>query len=100
APHALSTLSLHDALPIFSSRRRLPRKEEEAARRPVGRPARAGGRLLPDTGAGGGLPRELARRAPGPRLGGAEGFRGGERPALLRSEEHTSELQSLAYLVC
>src|SRR6266404_6641805 len=31
--------------------------------------------------------------------GPSDAFRGGQAPAL-RSEEHTSELQSLAYLVC
>src|SRR2546425_6211363 len=30
----------------------------------------------------------------------AAGARKGSRPGLARSEEHTSELQSLAYLVC
>src|SRR2546425_9711144 len=48
-------------------------------------------RGYPPAGAGRSDPLELARRA-GP--GGAEADR---RP---RSEEHTSELQSLAYLVC
>src|SRR5712672_4552138 len=55
------TLSLHDALPIFQTRRDL---------------ARASGRAVP-------------RRIAGIRSAGAG-----------RSEEHTSELQSLAYLVC
>src|SRR2546423_11070735 len=64
------TLSLHDALPIF-----LP----PARRRPRVPAAR----------------RRARARAPG-------GGRGGRlrRAAGTRSEEHTSELQSLAYLVC
>src|SRR5205823_14826138 len=48
-------------------------------------------------------PRELRRRPPRVRQRGRlrprrPGRRGGDRRA--RSEEHTSELQSLAYLVC
>src|SRR5687767_15370973 len=45
-----------------------------------------------------------ARHRRGRRAGGGEGGReplaGGNRPVSPRSEEHTSELQSLAYLVC
>src|SRR2546423_4627086 len=52
--------------------------------RPAGR-----GRGHPATGARRGGARPLRRRVAGP---------GGQR--VLRSEEHTSELQSLAYLVC
>src|SRR5205823_12626410 len=95
-PH-LSPLSLHDALPIC----RLPARPE---------PRRDEGRLHP-------RPRHLRRRAArvpadarddrldlhapllrAPLLRGGAG-----RPRLCprtRSEEHTSELQSLAYLVC
>src|SRR3989441_5217638 len=65
------TLSLHDALPIYD-RRRLG----EGRR---GDPARL---------------RERARA----QAGAGPGHRGRLGPA--RSEEHTSELQSLAYLVC
>src|SRR2546425_5111999 len=71
------TLSLHDALPIS----RLPHGRRSGAAGSAGdadglRPGHAGLR---------------ARRAgDGPRV----------RPARSRSEEHTSELQSLAYLVC
>src|SRR2546425_8500816 len=55
------TLSLHDALPIWSLRRRPYSESSRRAARPLA--PRGGGRLA-------------------------------------RSEEHTSELQSLAYLVC
>src|SRR2546425_3770380 len=46
----------------------------------------------------GGCPLGCRRRGalPAPRLGS----QGGERCRRVRSEEHTSELQSLAYLVC
>src|SRR5262245_66393053 len=64
------TLSLHDALPIW---------RRAARRSPV--PAEAGGRGI---GLG---PRRAARR-------------GAARASDLRSEEHTSELQSLRHLVC
>src|SRR2546425_5232298 len=74
------TLSLHDALPIFvrsqlrsQLRRRLGHPAEQLVARP-GRPARNRAARLAD--------RQLQ-----PQLVG-------------RSEEHTSELQSLAYLVC
>src|SRR5262249_61170155 len=63
APTEISTLSLHDALPIWPNRR--------APRRARREPARAS------------------------RATGAD--RGAWRP---RSEEHTSELQSLTNLVC
>src|SRR5438034_6026053 len=64
------TLSLHDALPI--SRRRQPHP----------RPARSG------PGAGDGLAGDHRPRQPARRV------------AVLRSEEHTSELQSHSDLVC
>src|SRR3712207_8098927 len=66
------TLSLHDALPIWSRRRR----GRSRAARPAGRP---GGRASPRAAASG-------ARSPAPRAA--------------RSEEHTSELQSRQYLVC
>src|SRR2546425_11593975 len=69
------TLSLHDALPISAASRDGPRGV-----RTRGHP---GARLAAGLGATGNhVPEEAAR---------------GSR---LRSEEHTSELQSLAYLVC
>src|SRR3712207_7503641 len=65
------TLSLHDALPISLRLRRLHRGARRADR--LAAPHRAGLRLF-------------GRHAAGPRG--------------LRSEEHTSELQSRQYLVC
>src|SRR5699024_12182236 len=72
-PPLLSPLSLHDALPIFHSRRCIGRH-----------PARLVTGLLD-----GRVPRRSARRLPPSRLAR-------ER----RSEEHTSELQSRFDLVC
>src|SRR5205823_12280087 len=92
---AISTLSLHDALPIwaFAAARRLQQRTGDSTRRP-GR----GGR----TGCGRTWRHRLEKRSAGIAAGP-----GGEcrRPRVLRfrplrSEEHTSELQSLAYLVC
>src|SRR5437762_4645164 len=74
SPREIYTLSLHDALPIY--------------RRNLARPPRHGfhqGRALRVRG----LQPEPGRRD-GALLGGAR----------LRSEEHTSELQSPMYLVC
>src|SRR2546425_3714229 len=65
------TLSLHDALPISAGRVTVLRR--------AGRNSRVHG--------------------PGPAGRTAAGGSRGERPDR-RSEEHTSELQSLAYLVC
>src|SRR3712207_9475812 len=74
------TLSLHDALPIFGR----PQPGAAPAQRHAGgqharqrRPRRRGRQDLP------------GRRR-----------RGGRRVLRLRSEEHTSELQSRQYLVC
>src|SRR5687767_15699542 len=64
------TLSLHDALPIWRASSR-PRRPRRRGRVPSSRPA--------------------SRPPPSPR---------GRPPWRPRSEEHTSELQSLAYLVC
>src|SRR2546425_4160025 len=54
---------------------------------------------------GGGSSPRLARRGRrrdgvGPRSDGEQRDGGTQRRAVARSEEHTSELQSLAYLVC
>src|SRR5687767_15558680 len=82
------TLSLHDALPICP---RSPRRAGRPAAR-ASPPGRAGSRT--------------GRRPAGPREGRASRttpfhLRRCERAvARSRSEEHTSELQSLAYLVC
>src|SRR3712207_8450052 len=57
-------------------------------------------RRQPGTG-GAARERGAGRARRGARDGGHRGRRGGRsRPALLRSEEHTSELQSRQYLVC
>src|SRR3712207_7618466 len=78
------TLSLHDALPIFQPWRRRP----------------AGARRV-DGGIGGDL--SVAAKAAAA-AGGAAGGDGRRRAVGLvpdlRSEEHTSELQSRQYLVC
>src|SRR5205823_14535420 len=96
----LYTLSLHDALPIWSSRRRIPR----ASSRPE--PGSAGGlhRFRADRRGGFGerqCPCELGEIDADRRR-----FLSTDPPDNLvivgmavRSEEHTSELQSLAYLV-
>src|SRR3712207_8890918 len=78
------TLSLHDALPIC---RQLAQRPETGARRLRRQRARGGAVSqvrLRDRGdaSPGGVPRGALRRH------------------LLRSEEHTSELQSRQYLVC
>src|SRR5687767_15204069 len=78
AAPAISTLSLHDALPI--SRRR-PRGGGPS-RRSSTAPRR----------------RRRADRRLGGRLGSCAAWEGAS--VSRRSEEHTSELQSLAYLVC
>src|SRR2546422_6166685 len=71
------TLSLHDALPILRQRR----------------PARATG------GAPGRRPGNARGRGVGRRIRAARAARA-HRPRDLRSEEHTSELQSRLHLVC
>src|SRR2546425_12009564 len=70
------TLSLHDALPISSWPRR---SGGSACHGPAGGIGGSGRSTPPP-------PRAAAARAP--------------RSTAARSEEHTSELQSLAYLVC
>src|SRR5205823_12873926 len=94
APPEFYTLSLHDALPISANLKRI----EET-----------GGCNGPGDGSGAGSERSGAqsddaadgRPGAGPVPEGP-GDRCGVRPARgsARSEEHTSELQSLAYLVC
>src|SRR5205823_14551939 len=71
------TLSLHDALPIFGSRCAACLSPGARSRRPPS-------------------PRS-ARRESSPNAGRSPRGRPARRT---RSEEHTSELQSLAYLVC
>src|SRR5205814_10187151 len=91
APSRPGPLSLHDALPISSPPR--ARLASGGHRSVVGRrgPARGAVGRLP-----GGLPRHarpVLHRLARPRAGGIP------LPAA-RSEEHTSELQSLRHLVC
>src|SRR5205823_12972800 len=83
APTPLYTLSLHDALPISPV-------DDRAAVAAVGRPGAEGEAPAGD--------RRLGAGRAGPHRGGAR--RAAPAAARLRSEEHTSELQSLAYLVC
>src|SRR5205823_15053349 len=82
APPETYTLSLHDALPISSRRVSSYRRGS----RPIGRPGRAPRRGWARARA------SLRPRARPPPVPTAD--------VLERSEEHTSELQSLAYLVC
>src|SRR5437762_9021537 len=74
------TLSLHDALPISRAVR-------------AGRPAKE----PPDQGGGRG---RVRRGVPARRLAGDLDARGVQARVPVRSEEHTSELQSPMYLVC
>src|SRR5205823_12743015 len=98
APTSISTLSLHDALPIFP-----PVAVPRQPALPVGVPRHDRRSCMGGQSA-------LNRRAAG---GRRVGRTGGSPPDLVytpldltslfngaRSEEHTSELQSLAYLVC
>src|SRR5205823_13872523 len=89
---SIYTLSLHDALPIYR-RPRGDRDRDAFAAPPRSRAGR--GDCLRR---GGEVPRvaRRARRCAGDRVA-ARACRGDPRS---RSEEHTSELQSLAYLVC
>src|SRR5688572_1492988 len=97
APHAIYTLSLHDALPIWPSRRP-PRRRPAGSTRPncptwpspirsrswsasASRPRRSTGRFC-----------RPARPTPG--------STGSSAATRRRSEEHTSELQSQSNLVC
>src|SRR5687767_15475521 len=79
------TISLHDALPIWQEG--WDAAEPGAARVAPSRARRRPPRLL----------RPGHDCSPRRRGGAADE---GVLPALVRSEEHTSELQSLAYLVC
>src|SRR5437762_4731309 len=88
----INTLSLHDALPIS----RLPIRllellESNTPYRSGPWPPPAGSKVLPATIV-------LCRRVPAGVVVGS--VIGPEMPPPLRSEEHTSELQSPMYLVC
>src|SRR5205823_9587504 len=92
-PSCLSTLSLHDALPI-SRDGLFPRRKRACHDPPTqGRPAAA--RAVAAGWAAG----SDSRLAGAGDLAG-RGARRVYPPPDARSEEHTSELQSLAYLVC
>src|SRR3712207_7645943 len=77
------TLSLHDALPISVDGRRRGARVADQGRVQSGRGHRRAGRRLP-----GGRFEDERERGVGAGL------------ARMRSEEHTSELQSRQYLVC
>src|SRR5205823_13774571 len=89
------TLSLHDALPICLYRR----KEHFGAAHRVFNVSRCAGRRQNPEGAYSGS-RIATERAPLSFCGGRGTEQRGKRRRDRRSEEHTSELQSLAYLVC
>src|SRR5690606_41310686 len=84
-----STLSLHDALPIFRFMAMTPDQAAEAFRRSFGQEPPAG--LAQLEGLTPGDFTVVARKAR---------ILGERDPARLRSEEHTSELQSREKLVC
>src|SRR5205823_14543117 len=89
----ISTLSLHDALPIsFISRRRFRTcvRRDSTCCSPSLRPWRSDSRCPR-----GAAPRMLSATTAIPAR-----CRTSVRETAVRSEEHTSELQSLAYLVC
>src|SRR5690606_41728476 len=89
-PHSTSTLfSLHDALPIFPASARALVAKRHAEIVVADEPAIGSSRLAD--------PRGVAGRAVGC---GARGDRRVRLDGLLRSEEHTSELQSRENLVC
>src|SRR5205823_14382559 len=93
APPDTYSLSLHDALPICTHRVQLRALTVQVQ----GESRVDSGELSGEPGQG-----ELVREARDRKLlepcGGPEALAG--RAARIRSEEHTSELQSLAYLVC
>src|SRR5262249_61696817 len=91
SPTQTYSLSLHDALPICPRHRRCPDGPVCAGARPVARATRDRiARAL--SVATGPVCHRAGRARPG--AGGASGVR------RERSEEHTSELQSLTNLVC
>src|SRR5205823_13095492 len=97
ATTAIYTLSLHDALPISAGRRpRQDRARGDHARGVLRGPVRDrdhGARREPQD-------QDSLRGLPGPRVDRGALRREAAPARLPRSEEHTSELQSLAYLVC
>src|SRR5205823_11694325 len=93
APTEIYTLSLHDALPIWASRSRCAVSAERTSSSTASAcpELRA---VLTNSPKGRTSPRRLHRGAD------ATKARIWRIPLAPRSEEHTSELQSLAYLVC
>src|SRR5205823_13129995 len=100
ASTALSTLSLHDALPI--SQDGFDGVEDDGMPYEPIEPREDQMGLVPELAAQRAALEALDRLQTQPDLarlrGGEHANREGE--AVARSEEHTSELQSLAYLVC
>src|SRR5205823_13073555 len=94
APTAIYTLSLHDALPIFGGGQLDAR---QARRKSVSAKYASAHGAGPFRMRGSGL-RRCSKRGDGQSEVDPERFR--TRTKRHRSEEHTSELQSLAYLVC
>src|SRR5205823_12701447 len=88
-------LALHDALPIYPLYRRLGGVRAGSRRHDL--PPRR--RALPMVGAGGCRGDGVERPHPADALTGMT-KPGGTKPPGPRLEEHTSELQSLDYLVC
>src|SRR5205823_15125271 len=93
AHHEIHTLSLHDALPIFFAARscsiwggpQRPKQKWPGQQRSQTRPVQRGNKNL---------------RIPTPISCSSHSPRDFVVTLTSRSEEHTSELQSLAYLVC
>src|SRR5205823_13711001 len=86
-PPESSTLSLHDALPIFRPVRAGSEADDHEPRVGIAERRHGPAPILLVLVRATLLPRDRGAMPPQPR-------------ALFRSEEHTSELQSLAYLVC
>src|SRR5258705_7689518 len=92
APTEISPLSLHDALPICTDRGRSGNRQIDAAAAGAGEAGGVrGGPVCERRGVGG--PGGVACPTAGNRSGPLA-------PPQGRSEEHTSELQSLRHLVC
>src|SRR5262249_56730381 len=94
-PTELSTLSLHDALPI-SGARATARLRYGASQQPRVRGLHAAAR----TGWRGRRDRHRSLRKAHVDAIATNMMRGGRWKSVARSEEHTSELQSLTNLVC
>src|SRR5205823_13706569 len=99
ATNARHTLSLHDALPIWARDRQQHRQDAAARgadeRRPADTERREHGKHVGEFD----LQIVVCRLAVVVRFAAAAIVEGKDPPRS-RSEEHTSELQSLAYLVC